>query len=209
MVGGRGLEPADTRCRVVVSTAIAAVLTAGAAQGLGGCAGAYPSGDAERHPGGGPWCGSDLGPGTRREANRSCAEAFEPPPPSPPYCRWWQRPQLAVQPGPGNVATTYAFDANGNQTAAGSKTFTYDRADRLLTATVGTTTETYAYSRTTCCRSKLRVTRSLPSPRCAHPFSMTNDPLVLAHHPVPLSRVDGGRRISPTRPSPTAWVSHF
>ncbi len=47
---------------------------------------------------------------------------------------------------PGNVVTNYTFDANGNQTAAGTRTFTYDLADRTKTATVGTTTETYTYA---------------------------------------------------------------
>jgi RHS repeat-associated protein len=46
---------------------------------------------------------------------------------------------------PGAGSTTYTFDANGNQTAAGATTFTYDRADRLRTAVVGSTTETYTY----------------------------------------------------------------
>lgn len=47
---------------------------------------------------------------------------------------------------PGPVLTNYTFDSNGNQTAAGSTTFTYDLADRLKTATLGATTETYAYA---------------------------------------------------------------
>ena len=38
---------------------------------------------------------------------------------------------------------TYTFDANGNQTGAGSTTFTYDRADQLRTATIGATTGQY------------------------------------------------------------------
>jgi RHS repeat-associated protein len=47
---------------------------------------------------------------------------------------------------PGNVVTSYTFDANGNQIAAGSESFTYDLADRLATATIGSTTETYTYA---------------------------------------------------------------
>lgn len=43
-------------------------------------------------------------------------------------------------------ATTYAYDANGNQTAAGSTTSSYDLADRLVSATVGTTSATYTWS---------------------------------------------------------------
>jgi RHS repeat-associated protein len=47
---------------------------------------------------------------------------------------------------PGQSAISYGFDANGNQTTAGATTYTYDLADRLRTATVGATTETYAYA---------------------------------------------------------------
>jgi RHS repeat-associated protein len=47
---------------------------------------------------------------------------------------------------PGQGAITYTFDNSGNQTAAGATTFTYDLADRLKTATVGATTETYTYA---------------------------------------------------------------
>jgi RHS repeat-associated protein len=46
---------------------------------------------------------------------------------------------------PGGGVTSYTFDANGNQTGAGAMTFTYDRADRLRTAIIGNTTETYTY----------------------------------------------------------------
>jgi RHS repeat-associated protein len=51
--------------------------------------------------------------------------------------------RLTTVTAPGPVVTNYAFDNNGNQTAAGSVTFTYDLANRLKTATVGATTETY------------------------------------------------------------------
>jgi RHS repeat-associated protein len=47
---------------------------------------------------------------------------------------------------PGGLATDYDFDANGNETGAGSMGFTYDLADRLKTATVGAITETYTYA---------------------------------------------------------------
>jgi len=36
--------------------------------------------------------------------------------------------------------------ANGNQTTAGATTYTYDLADRLTTATLGSTSETYTYA---------------------------------------------------------------
>jgi len=54
--------------------------------------------------------------------------------------------RLTTVTAPGGGVTTYTFDANGNQTGAGATTFTYDRADRLRSATIGATTETYAYS---------------------------------------------------------------
>ena len=41
---------------------------------------------------------------------------------------------------------TQTYDANGNQTSAGPVTYSYDRADRLRTATVGSTIETYDYA---------------------------------------------------------------
>ena len=40
---------------------------------------------------------------------------------------------------------TYAFDQNGNQTQAGSRTFTHDLANRMTSTTEGGTTTTYAY----------------------------------------------------------------
>jgi RHS repeat-associated protein len=42
-------------------------------------------------------------------------------------------------------ATSITVDANGNTTARGTDAFTYDQANRLRTATVAGTTETYAY----------------------------------------------------------------
>ncbi len=53
--------------------------------------------------------------------------------------------RLTSTTAPGNVVTNYTFDANGNQTGAGAKTFSYDRADRLRTAAIASTTETYTY----------------------------------------------------------------
>src|SRR5205823_5122936 len=41
--------------------------------------------------------------------------------------------------------TSYTLDANGNTTARGSDTFTYDQANRLLRATIAGVTTTYAY----------------------------------------------------------------
>jgi RHS repeat-associated protein len=46
---------------------------------------------------------------------------------------------------PSNQTTTYSYDHNGNQTAAGTRTFTYDAANRLATTTSGATTDTYTY----------------------------------------------------------------
>ncbi len=45
----------------------------------------------------------------------------------------------------GLVAKTYSYDANGNQTAAGNRTFTYDSENRMLTTAQGGTTTAYAY----------------------------------------------------------------
>jgi RHS repeat-associated protein len=42
-------------------------------------------------------------------------------------------------------STTFAYDQNGNQTRKGSRTFTYDLADRMRTTTSGSTTTTYTY----------------------------------------------------------------
>ena len=43
-------------------------------------------------------------------------------------------------------STIYSYDANGNQTSAGDRTFVYDLADRLLSTTnAGSTTNTYGY----------------------------------------------------------------
>ncbi|HYN50738.1 MAG TPA: DUF6531 domain-containing protein [Thermoleophilaceae bacterium] len=46
---------------------------------------------------------------------------------------------------PGGGVTNYTYDPNGNQLTAGARTFTYDRENRLKTATIGSTTETYTY----------------------------------------------------------------
>ena len=47
---------------------------------------------------------------------------------------------------PGGSAVPYTYDANGNELTAGSATYTYDFAGRMHSATVGTTTATYAWS---------------------------------------------------------------
>jgi RHS repeat-associated protein len=47
---------------------------------------------------------------------------------------------------PGSAPVTYTYDDNGNQTAAGSDTFAWDYADRLISATVDSETETYKYA---------------------------------------------------------------
>jgi RHS repeat-associated protein len=57
---------------------------------------------------------------------------------------WSSRPRPNEVSGPG--ATTYTYDANGNERTAGSATYAYDLADRLVAATVGTTTVTYTWS---------------------------------------------------------------
>ncbi len=41
--------------------------------------------------------------------------------------------------------TTYSFDDNGNETAAGSTSYGYDLANRMISATVSGTTTNYAY----------------------------------------------------------------
>ncbi len=47
---------------------------------------------------------------------------------------------------PGSGATTYTYDANGNETAAGVSTYAYDLANHLASATEAGTTQTYTYS---------------------------------------------------------------
>jgi RHS repeat-associated protein len=42
-------------------------------------------------------------------------------------------------------STSYTYDPNGNQATAGSRTFTYDLADRLVSTTASSITTTYAY----------------------------------------------------------------
>ena len=48
--------------------------------------------------------------------------------------------------GPGTGTTSYSYDANGNETSAGTTTYTYNLADRLVSAKVGSTTQTYTYA---------------------------------------------------------------
>ena len=43
------------------------------------------------------------------------------------------------------LSTSYTYDANGNQLTAGTRTFTYDLANRLKTTKLGSTTTTYTY----------------------------------------------------------------
>ena len=47
---------------------------------------------------------------------------------------------------PGSAAVPYTYDANGNQRSAGSSTYAYNLANELASASVGSTTQTYAYS---------------------------------------------------------------
>ena len=42
-------------------------------------------------------------------------------------------------------ATAYTYDQNGNELSAGSRTFTWDLANRLKTTTLSTTTTAYSY----------------------------------------------------------------
>jgi hypothetical protein len=43
-------------------------------------------------------------------------------------------------------STSYTYDNNGNLSARGSDSFSWDAADRLTSATVGSTTTTFAYN---------------------------------------------------------------
>jgi RHS repeat-associated protein len=45
----------------------------------------------------------------------------------------------------GGNTTTYSYDGNGNQAAAGSRTFTYNLAGELTSTTAGSVTTTYGY----------------------------------------------------------------
>jgi RHS repeat-associated protein len=45
----------------------------------------------------------------------------------------------------GLVSATYAYDARGNQTRAGDRSFAYDRTDQLVSTTAAGATTTYAY----------------------------------------------------------------
>jgi RHS repeat-associated protein len=51
--------------------------------------------------------------------------------------------QLVSSTGPGG--TTYSYDADGNETQAGSKSYAYDLAGRMTSANDGTTTTAYSY----------------------------------------------------------------
>jgi len=53
--------------------------------------------------------------------------------------------QLTSRSGLGG-SVSYSYDANGNTTAAGSRTFVYDLANRTRTTTSGSTTTTYSYT---------------------------------------------------------------
>ena len=48
-------------------------------------------------------------------------------------------------PLPASQTTNYGYDHNGNQTSAGTRTFTYDANNRLTATTSGATTDAYAY----------------------------------------------------------------
>lgn len=52
--------------------------------------------------------------------------------------------QLTQRSGPSGTVN-YAYDLDGNETAAGSRTFVYDLASRLASTTSGNTTITYTY----------------------------------------------------------------
>ncbi len=51
----------------------------------------------------------------------------------------------AVQTGGQTGTTSYGYDANGNQTTAGTRSSVYDLANQLTSATVGGTTTSYTY----------------------------------------------------------------
>ncbi|MGQ0571595.1 MAG: hypothetical protein ACT4P5_19000, partial [Armatimonadota bacterium] len=51
--------------------------------------------------------------------------------------------QLLSQTGLG--AKSYAYDANGNQTRAGERSFAYDQANRMVSTTLATETTAYRY----------------------------------------------------------------
>ena len=46
---------------------------------------------------------------------------------------------------PRHTAAVGTYDANGNQTAAGARTFTYDMENRVTSTTSGKTTNGYTY----------------------------------------------------------------
>ena len=95
--------------------------------------------------------------GSRRSATRQAA-----PRQSDPFIRWTYdqaetdspkrgppapptTPTTPATSSPQPAATSYSYDANGNQTAAGSRTFSYDLANRLTSTTNGGTTTSYSY----------------------------------------------------------------
>ncbi len=47
---------------------------------------------------------------------------------------------------PGSSPVGYTYDANGNQRSAGASTYAYNLANALVSASVGTTTQTYSYA---------------------------------------------------------------
>ncbi len=47
---------------------------------------------------------------------------------------------------PGGSPVAYAYDANGNEVSAGGAAYAYNLANELVSASVGNTTQTYAYS---------------------------------------------------------------
>jgi len=57
----------------------------------------------------------------------------------------WRAGSTGTCSSPPTGATTYTYDPNGNQTAAGSRTFTYDLENRLVSTTAGGATESYTY----------------------------------------------------------------
>jgi RHS repeat-associated protein len=56
-----------------------------------------------------------------------------------------ERPREPPNPVPVEPGPAHTYDHNGNQTAAGSNSYSYDLANRLISATVGSTTTNYSY----------------------------------------------------------------
>lgn len=80
--------------------------------------------------------------------------------------------RLTAASGPG--ATSYTYDPDGHELTAGAATYTYDLAGRLVSATVGATTETYTWSGDGIRRSA-----------ATGPGAATTDFLVDRLHPLP------------------------